>query len=124
MGKNKNKKRIKTDEGGLVYSTNKEVMNSLFEGLGNLLDNESDDESSKGKAILRLRMEKKGRGGKTVTIVECENLGNKITSALLSEIKKHFATGGSLKGNEIIIQGDMKEKLRTFLQEKGYAVKG
>ena len=122
MGKNKNKKRIKTEDGGLVYSTNKEVMNSLFNELENLLD--GTNEQGNKDVVLRLRIEKKGRAGKVVTVINYGNLTSNEAEQLAIEIKKHFGTGGSIKNGEIIIQGDIKEKLRSFLNEKGYAVKG
>ena len=123
MGKNKKKKRINTgDEGGLVYSTNKETMNTIFDQLKEL-QKESEEETNGGKIILKLRIEKKGRGGKTVTIIE----GLKSEAAaekLAKELKNKLATGGSVKDTEIILQGNVKEKLRTLLTNEGYGVKG
>ncbi len=121
MGKNKHKKRIKTEDGGLVYSTDKEVMNSLWEGLNDLLPEEKT--KKREKPLLRIRKEKKGRAGKTVTIIAYEHLNKVEVEGLVKEIKKQFATGGSLKNDEIVIQGELLERLQTFLKEKGYRVK-
>ena len=122
MGKNKKKKRIKTENGGLVYSTNDNVMNSLFDNLEKIVDENKN--FNKDKFVVKLRIEKKSRGGKTVTILNCENKNDGIIKNLLSEIKKHFATGGSIKNDEIIIQGNLIDKIRDYLKQKGFTVKG
>lgn len=125
MGKNKNKKRIKSEDGGLVYSTNKDVMNNLLEGLSDLLNEEekTSDKNSGKKIILKLRIEKKGRSGKTVTIIS--GLENEFTAEELAKnVKNKFGIGGSVKDGEIILQGDIREKLRTYLQNEGYGVRG
>ncbi len=77
-----------------------------------------------GKTTLKLQMEKKGRGGKAVTIIH--NLPNNppYFKKLSKALKSFCGTGGSFKNNQIEIQGDQREKLRPYLLEKGFIVKG
>ena len=72
---------------------------------------------------LRLRMERSGRGGKTVTVVS--NFIGKTADleVLAKQLKNHCAVGGSVKDGEIILQGDFREKVATFLRSKGYPMK-
>ncbi len=67
---------------------------------------------------LRLRMEKKGRGGKTVTIITgYQGLG---LDGLAKSLKAYCGVGGSVKDAEIILQGDVRKKAITLLIKKGY----
>ena len=65
-------------------------------------------------------MEKKGRGGKTVTLVR----GFIGTEDDLKELGKLLKTkcgvGGSAKDEEIIIQGDFKQRIIELLKAEGY----
>lgn len=68
---------------------------------------------------LTVSLEKKGRGGKTVTIISGFDAGEDIRQ-LASLIKNKLATGGSARGGEILIQGDRREDVRRILTESGY----
>lgn len=69
---------------------------------------------------LKVRLDSKRRGGKTVTLVEgfvgtendLEDLGKKL--------KNFCGTGGSAKDHEIIVQGDQREKVLTWLLKNDY----
>ncbi len=76
------------------------------------------------ETILKLRIEKKGRGGKSVTVVY--NLPNNppFFKELTKKLKNHCGTGGSLKEDTIEIQGDQMGKIRDFLRSLEYQVKG
>lgn len=75
------------------------------------------------ETTLKIRLEKKGRGGKSVTVVfELPN-NPPFFKKLLKEIKGFCGTGGSLKGEQIEIQGDQVQKIRDYLLKKGYIVK-
>ena len=63
---------------------------------------------------LRLRMEKNGRGGKTVTVIS----GFQGPQADMDALARTL--GGSAKDGEIIIQGDFREKLKAKLLSLGY----
>jgi translation initiation factor 1 len=69
---------------------------------------------------LRVRLETKHRGGKAVTVIV--GFVGTVTDgeALCKLLKTHCGTGGSFKDAEILIQGDHREKVKTFLVAKGY----
>ncbi len=76
------------------------------------------------ETCLKLRIEKKGRGGKEVTIIDDLPRNPPFFKSLLKNLKNHIGTGGSFKDNTIEIQGDHRSKLRTFLEKRGFKVKG
>lgn len=69
---------------------------------------------------LRLRMEKNGRGGKTVTVISGFQGPQADMEALARTLKTFCGCGGSAKDGEIIIQGDFREKLKAKLLSLGY----
>jgi translation initiation factor 1 len=73
--------------------------------------------------VIRLRLERKGRGGKAVTLVEGLVLNETGLKELSKELKKICGTGGALKGGIIEIQGDQRDKLLPVLSGKGFVVK-
>ena len=74
-----------------------------------------------GRQKLRVGIERKGRGGKTATVVK----GFVGTEADLNDLartmKSRLGVGGSAKDGEIVIQGELKEKAVTLLRGLGYA---
>lgn len=70
--------------------------------------------------VVRVFREKGGRGGKTVTVVR--GLSGDLT-AVASDLKRHCATGGSVKAGTIEIQGDHREKVVARLLLSGYRAK-
>ena len=69
---------------------------------------------------LRVSIEKKGRGGKTVTLVK-GFIGTKDDLKELSKLlKTKCGVGGSCKEGEIIIQGDFKQRIIDLLKAEGY----
>lgn len=64
------------------------------------------------------------RRGKPVTVLACEGLGAATVEALLKEFKASCGAGGTLKENELELQGEHREKIRALLAGRGYAVKG
>lgn len=73
--------------------------------------------------IVRVRREKKGRRGKTVTTIEGVPLGREGLSLLAGELKRHCGSGGSAKGGVIEIQGDHTDALVEALRRRGYTVR-
>ena len=73
---------------------------------------------------LKMRIEKKGRGGKAVTVFFEYPVNPPYFKRLMKELKNFCATGGSYKDDTFEIQGDHREKLRDYLEKKGFEVKG
>lgn len=63
------------------------------------------------------------RKGKATTIIAGYEGEDEDFKLLAKEIKNKFAVGGSFKEGEIIIQGDYRDKIMKFLQEKGFKTK-
>jgi translation initiation factor 1 len=82
------------------------------------------DEPLPGRIVARLRMEKKGRGGKTVTTVYELPRNQPFLKALAGELKRACGTGGAVVENTIEIQGDLRDRVRDLLVQKGWTVKG
>lgn len=69
---------------------------------------------------LKVRLDTKQRGGKAVTLVE-GFVGKEDDLAELGKKLRNFCgTGGSAKDNEIIVQGDQRDKVLQWLQKNGY----
>ncbi len=71
-----------------------------------------------------LRLEKKGRGGKSVTVVAGLPRNRAFLAALAAELKRACGTGGTAADGCVEIQGEQRERLRPLLAAKGYTVKG
>ena len=74
--------------------------------------------------VLKLRLEKQGRGGKSVTVIEGFQVDPLTLEGLLSVLKKDLGTGGTRKGRNLELQGDQRLKLRPKLAGMGHRVKG
>ncbi len=69
---------------------------------------------------LRVRIEKNGRGGKTVTIVD-GFVGDEMAIKNLGKtLKSKCGVGGSVKDGEILVQGDFKQRIVELLRTMGY----
>lgn len=66
---------------------------------------------------LNVVKERKGRGGKTATIVEGFTLPDEEVERIAAILKKKLGCGGSARGGEILIQGDCVDKVRALLRE-------
>ncbi len=73
-----------------------------------------------GTQPVRVRLERKGRKGKTVSIVTGVKSPDVGKRALLKHLKGKLGCGGAVKGAEIEIQGDQRERLVALLNELGY----
>jgi translation initiation factor 1 len=78
--------------------------------------------------VAVLRIEKSGRGGKTVTVIDRLPKLEKFLKELCTELKKKCGSGGTyfLNGADgvIEIQGDKREAIRSALTKKKMTVKG
>lgn len=75
---------------------------------------------SRAKGKANIFYEKKGRGGKEVTIIADIDLPEDELKSLASDMKKQLGTGGSQRGGEILIQGDRRRQVKEFLTRQGY----
>lgn len=71
------------------------------------------------KSSIRVHIEKKGRGGKSVSIIRGIDMTNAMMKDLEKAIKSHCGVGGTQKNGEIIIQGDQRDKIIAFLKDRG-----
>jgi translation initiation factor 1 len=69
---------------------------------------------------VRVYMEKKGRSGKTVTLIKGLSLAAPQLDALCKELKGKCGVGGKREGREIMIQGDQRKKVMDTMVNKGY----
>ena len=77
-----------------------------------------------GRLTAILRLEKNGRGGKSVTVIDGLPRNRDLLRSLASELKKACGTGGTATEATVEIQGDVRERLRALLAGRGWTVKG
>lgn len=75
----------------------------------------------KGPARAVVRMERKQRGGKEVTVVDKLGLPPKELERWCRELKQALGCGGSVDGELIILQGDLRQRLPAVLTARGVA---
>jgi translation initiation factor 1 len=80
-------------------------------------------ETPHGDGSVRIRREKKGRRGKTVTVISGLPLPADEIADLAGELKRRCGTGGSSKAGVIEIQGDHVETLMQELEARGHRPK-
>ena len=73
--------------------------------------------------VARIQREKKGRRGKTVTVVRDLQLIPEDLKSLGKHLKQACGTGGTVKDGNIEIQGDHREKVAATLEALGYKTK-
>jgi len=76
------------------------------------------------RITARLRIEKSGRKGKTVTIVESLPRNRSFLKGLAGELKRACGSGGKAGETHIEVQGDHRDKIRELLRSKAWIVKG
>lgn len=72
-----------------------------------------------GPARAVVRLERKGRGGKEVTVVEQLGLAARELDAWLKELKGALGCGGAVDGAAIVLQGDQRKRLPQLLSARG-----
>jgi translation initiation factor 1 len=98
---------------GIVYSTNPEFKP----------EEETNEEAiniEPAKQKIRVKLETKHRAGKAVTLVDNFMGTEEEKSELGKKLKTFCGTGGSVKDGEIIVQGDNRDKVVTWLHKNGY----
>jgi translation initiation factor 1 len=69
-------------------------------------------------------MEKAGRGGKMVTIVDGLPENEAFLKELSQDLKRACGTGGTVLEGAVQLQGDVRDRIRPVLAAKGFTVKG
>ena len=101
---------------GVVYSTNPNFEYN---------NNEEPEQQTLPKTEQKLRVwrDTHGRAGKVATVVRGFIGTSEDLEQLGKSIKRKIGVGGSVKDGEIIIQGEVKEKVLTILRAQGYKAK-
>jgi len=76
------------------------------------------------RPVAKLRMERAGRGGKTVTVVFGLPNNAAFLRDLAKDLKKACGTGGTVTDDGVELQGDLRDRVRDALIAKGFGVKG
>ena len=82
------------------------------------------DVSVPDRVVAKLRLEKAGRGGKTVTVVYDLPRSAQFLKDLCGELKRACGTGGTSTEDTVELQGDHRDRVREVLRKKGFVVKG
>ncbi|OOF61466.1 stress response translation initiation inhibitor YciH [Rodentibacter pneumotropicus] len=97
----------------LVYSTES----------GRIKEEKARSPRAKGDGIVRIQRQTSGRKGAAVSVISGLDLPDDELKKLATVLKKRCGTGGSVKGDNIEIQGEKRDLLKQLLQEKGFTVK-
>lgn len=101
---------------GIVYSTNPEFN---YNGT----EHEDSETLAPNRQDLRVKLESKHRGGKTVTIISGFIGKEEDLKELGKKIKVKCGVGGTIKDGEIIIQGNFRDKIMEMLLKDGFKAK-
>ena len=72
---------------------------------------------------VTVRLDRKGRGGKSVTVIDGLQMPHKKSEEVLKQLKARLGTGGTIKGTSFEIQGDHRDALMAALEKMGYTPK-
>lgn len=97
----------------LVYSTE----------LGRIKTENPQVERPKGDGIVRIQRQVSGRKGNGASVITGLDLADAELKLLAAELKKRCGCGGSVKNGTIEIQGEKRDLLKQWLEQKGYKVK-
>ncbi len=109
-------KQRSRNNGGLVYSTNPDYYHN------SLPEDDHPETLPKERQRLQVKLDTKQRAGKVVTLVSGFTGSTENVEALGKQLKTRCGTGGSVKDGQIIIQGDYRQKIVTWLKEWGYVL--
>lgn len=104
------------DRLGTVYSTNPDFH---YENEGD----EQEDTLPAQQQNLKVSLDRKKRKGKSVTLVTGFVGSEDDIKALGKLLKSKCGVGGTVKENEILIQGDFCTKIIEILKKENYKVK-
>jgi translation initiation factor 1 len=78
---------------------------------------------TQGDGVVRIRIERKGRGGKVVTSISGLPGDEKTLRTLAKELKQKCGSGGAVKEGVVEIQGNHRDMLVELLRKRGLVVK-
>lgn len=84
---------------------------------------QSAQSTRKSDGIVRVMRDRKGRSGKTVTVIDGVMGSEAELTTLAQQLKKLCSSGGTVKDRNIEIQGDHCDKVIAKLTALGYKVK-
>ena len=73
----------------------------------------------KGPPRAVVRMERKGRGGKEVTVVEQLELRPAALEEWLKALKQALGCGGAVEDGALVVQGDHRPRVKAWLEARG-----
>lgn len=82
------------------------------------------DEPVPARLVAKVRLEKKGRGGKTVTVVYDLPRNQALLTDLAGALKRTCGVGGAVVDDTVELQGDQLVRVRPLLAARGWTVKG
>ena len=72
---------------------------------------------------LSIVIDRKGRNGKTATIIEGFTIQPQEVEEIARKLKQKLGVGGSVREGEILVQGDHKEAVKNFLSQTGFKIR-
>jgi len=93
---------------------------ALREAMGTPVEEEPAVETPRQENRLDIVLEKKGRAGKSATIVCGFTLPDDDVDSIAADLKRSLGCGGSSRGGEILIQGDRRRDVLRILTAKGF----
>ena len=106
---------MKKERDGIVYSTNSNYKYDVKPHQGANIPPQQQN--------LKVMLDKKNRGGKSVTLIAGFIGKEEDLDKLGRELKSKCGVGGSVKDGEILIQGDHRDRIVTLLSGMGYKAK-
>ena len=92
-----------------------------FDNQENVYKEKSKEENFKKISKINISKQKKGKKGKTITLIKGLAIRNETeVKELLKKMKVFCGTGGTLIGEDIQLQGDMVNKSIEFLRKEGF----
>lgn len=112
------KKKIGLEDlGGFVFSTDEEFDANQYS------EDEGQESLRPQDQLLEVHYSAKGRAGKKVVLIKGFEGPEDELQALGKDLKKKCGVGGSVKDGEIIVQGEVRDKIMAYLKTLGFKVK-
>ncbi len=108
---------MREEKSTLVYSTDKVISREKPQEKVR----QAGDRSA--QKTVTVRLERKGRGGKSVTVIEGLRMPHHEQDILLKGLKTILGTGGTVKEASLEIQGDHRDAIMKIIEKEGYKTK-